>query len=488
MFISRIRAAADDERSPWGSFWFEPLGSRTATGQRVNADTAMQLSAVYACTRVLTEGFAVLPFKLYRPRANGRGRAPVTEHWAYSLFTRRPNVFQNPFIWREMLQGHLVLRGNAFNEIIDDGSGGVAQLLPRHPDRIKIELLGNGSWRYIYTQPDGSQRVIRRDHMWHIRGLSGDGIVGMNPIEMQREAIGGGLAAQEYGNRFFLNDAKPTGGWIEFPGKIADKSARENLTESIKSAISGNNRHRMLTLDQGMKYHEVGMTNKDSQFLESRGQTRSEIAGMFRVPPHMIGDLSRATFSNIEQQSIDFWQNTMLPWCERWEAAVEELIGDDLIEVEFDFRNLMRGDSASRGIYLHNMVLDGVLTRNEAREWEGLDPIEGLDEPLVPANERGLNDPDPSGEAGPGEELPDAEPKPADDESADARMQQLLRGNAARMARRLIAGQAVSSAVLADAMAIPEPWANTWLGLDLSGLTENQLSASLVELATKGNA
>jgi hypothetical protein len=324
--------------------------------------------------------------------------------------------------------------------------------------------------------------------MWHIRGLSGDGIVGMNPIEMQREAIGGGLAAQEYGNRFFLNDAKPTGGWIEFPGKIADKSARENLTESIKSAISGNNRHRMLTLDQGMKYHEVGMTNKDSQFLESRGQTRSEIAGMFRVPPHMIGDLSRATFSNIEQQSIDFWQNTMLPWCERWEAAVEELIGDDLIEVEFDFRNLMRGDSASRGIYLHNMVLDGVLTRNEAREWEGLDPIEGLDEPLVPANERGLNDPDPSGEAGPGEELPDAEPKPADDESADARMQQLLRGNAARMARRLIAGQAVSSAVLADAMAIPEPWANTWLGLDLSGLTENQLSASLVELATKGNA
>ncbi len=487
MFISRIRAAADGDRSPWGSFWFEPLGSRTVTGQRVNADTALQLSAVYACTRVLTEGFAVLPFKLYRPRVGGRGRAPITDHWAYSLFTRRPNQFHNPFIWRELLQGHLVLRGNAFNEIVDDGAGGIAQLLPRHPDRIKIDLLGNDSWRYLYSQPDGSQRVIRRDKMWHIRGLSSDGIVGMNPIEVQRETIGGGLAAQEYGNRFFLNDAKPSGGWIEFPGKIADKSARENLTESIKSAISGNNRHRMLTLDQGMKYHEVGMTNKDSQFLESRGYTRSEIAGMFRVPPHMIGDLSRATFSNIEQQSIDFWQNTMLPWCERWESAVEELIGDDAIEVEFDFRNLMRGDSASRGVYLHNLVLDGVLTRNEAREWEGLDPIEGLDEPLVPANERGLNDPDPAKESGVGESLPDEKTTPADD-SADARMQQLLRGNAARMTRRLLSGQVVSSAVLADALAVTDPVAEKWLSLSRDGYTEEQLAASLVELATKGNA
>jgi HK97 family phage portal protein len=454
MFITRMRAGAADDRSPWGDFFFSSLGSRTASGQRITADGALQLSAVYTCVRVLTESFAVLPFKLYRPRMNGQGRQLVTDHWAHTLFTRAPNRFQNAFIWRELLQGHLVLRGNSFCEIVDDGRGGVAELLPRHPDRIKIEMLDTGSWRYRVTDLDGSQRTVRRDQMWHIRGLSSDGICGYNPIELARETIGAGLAAQDYGNRFFANDAKPSGGWIEYPGRIADKSARQALGEQIKDAISGQNRHKILTLDQGMKYHEVGVSNKDSQFLESRGYTRTEIAGLFRVPPHMVADLSRATFSNIEQQSIDFWQNTMLPWTERWEAAVEDLIGEPDLEVEFDFRNLMRGDAASRGIYLHNLVLDGVITRNEARGWEGLDPIEGLDVPLIPGNERELGDPDPKGEAGPGEELPDAPPAPADDEGTAARLAQVLRGNAARMARRITAGDPPEAEVLASALAI----------------------------------
>ena len=487
MFVSRIRASSSGDRSPWGDFWFAPAGGASAAGQRVNADSAMRLNAVYACVRVLAESFAVLPFKLYRPRAGGRGRELVRNHWAYTLLTRRPNRFQNPFEFRELLQGHLVLRGNAFCEPVEDGQGGIAELLPRHPDRVKIDLLDNDSWRYLYTERDGSQRAIRRDKMWHIRGLSGDGIVGLNPIELQREAIGSGLAAQEYGNRFWANDAKPTGGWIEFPGRIADKATRDTLTESIKGAISGQNRHKILTLDQGMKYHEVGMSNKDSQFLESRAYTRTEIAGMFRVPPHMVGDLSRATFSNIEQQSIDFWQNCMLPWCERWEAAVEALIGDDGLDVEFDFQNLVRGDAASRGAYIHNMVLDGVLTRNEGREMEGRDPIEGLDEPLVPINMRELSDPDPMGEAGPGEALPDAAPAQDDEGGADARLVTIVRGNAARLARRFGKPGAgpIDAAVIADALAIPADAARTWLAQhDPAGQDENSLLAALLALGS----
>ena len=485
MFVSRIRAAVDD-RSPWGDFWFQPVGGRSGTGQVVNADTAMRLSAVYACVRVHTESFAVLPFRLYRPRVGGRGRQLVTDHWAYTLFARRPNRFQNPFEFREMLQGHLSLRGNAFCEPVEDGRGGILELLPRHPDRIQVEVMSDDTWRYRYTERDGTQRIIRRDKMWTIRGLSGDGIVGLNPIEMQRESIGAGLAAQDYGNRFFANDAKPTGGWIEFPGKIADKATRETLGQSIKDAISGRNRHRILTLDQGMKYHEVGVSNKDSQFLESRGYTRTEIAGMFRVPPHMIGDLSRATFSNIEQQAIDFWQNCMLPWCERWEAAVETLIGDDELEVEFDFRNLLRGDATSRAAYAHSGVLDGWLTRNEARELEGYDPIEGLDEPLVPVNERGLDDADPMGETGAAETLPDAEPAPQDG-AADARLAALLTGNSQRMARRIAGGQLASAQVLADALAIAPPAASLWLQRGTGGMTEDQIAAELLALALKGN-
>ena len=510
MFISRHRASMDD-RSPWGDFWFSPVGGTSSAGVMVTADGAMRLGAVYSCVRVLAESFAVLPFKLYRPKVGG-GRTVVTDHWAYTLFTRRPNQFQNRFEFREMLQGHLTLRGNAYCEIVD-GAGGVAQLLPRHPDRIQIETVGEADWRYVYMDRTGTQRRIRRDQMWHIRGLSGDGIVGFSPIEVQRDTIGGGLAAQDYGNRFFMNDAKPSGGWIEYPGKIADKAQRATLGETIREAISGRNRHKILTLDQGMKYHEVGVSNKDSQFLESRGYTRSEIAGIFRVPPHMIGDLSRATFSNIEQQSIDFWQNTMLPWCERWEAAVESLIADDALEVEFDFRNLMRGDAASRAAYFHNGVLDGWLTRNEARELEGYDPIEGLDEPLVPVNERNLNDPDPDGMDGasdaatdtPDSQTPadgqapadpdgDAEDDKADKSgqaSADVRIRDLVASNAARLARRIVrgaaAGKFMGADTIAEGLAVSTNDAQSWLNANYGvSVDEESIGLSLCALGMKG--
>lgn len=448
MFITRPRASFED-RSPYGDFWFEPISSRSLTGARVGADGALRLAAAYACVRILSESFAVLPFRLYRVRPGVRGRRLVTDHWLYRLFARRPNRFQSPFEFREMLQGHLALRGNAYCEIIDDGAGGVAELLPRHPDRVRVELLGNGSWRYLLREADGQQRALRRDQVWHLRGLSSDGIMGLSPVELQREALASGLSAQEYGNRFFANDAKPTGGWIGTPDNVnfADKATRDTYRESVQAAISGANRHKILVLDRGMKYNEVGMTNKDSQFLEARQFNRTEIAGMFRVPPHMIGDLSRSTFSNIEQQSIDFWQGTMLPWCERWESAIETQLltaQDEDLDVDFDFRNLMRGDSDSRAKYIHALVLDGVLTRNEGRELEGYDPIEGLDEPLVPVNERELSEPDPNDdtaseaedEADDDEEsLAPGQPPAGDDEQA-ARLAYLAQATAERAARR----------------------------------------------------
>lgn len=488
MFVSRLRASGGlSDRSPYGDFWFTSLAGRGITGARVNADAAMQLAAVFSCTRVLAESFAVLPFKLYRPRFGGRGREQVTDHWLAQLM-RRPNRYQNRFEWREMMQGHIVLRGNAFNEIVDDGRGGIAELIPLHPDRMRVDLLPNGGWRYQYTDRNGQQTTYRRDQVLHLRGLSGDGIVGMNPIEMQRETVAAGLSAQEYGNRFFANDAKPSGGWIELPGKFADKTARDTFRSSWQEAQAGANRGRVAVLEGGMKYHEVGMTNKDSQFLEARGYNRSEVAGIFRVPPHMIGDLSRATFSNIEQQAIDFWMGTMLPWTERWEAALESLLDPaEQLKVEFDFRNLLRGDAASRGNFIHAMVLDGVLTRNEGREMEGFDPIEGLDEPLMPLNSRGINDPDPMGETGPGEDLPDAVPAEGDDNGADARMARLLHGNAARLARRFVrAGLVTADAQLvAEALDVPHLAAWAWIEQHATTVwTEDTLTGALVALGS----
>lgn len=487
MFLSRFKAASGD-RSPWGDFFFESVSRMTGSGIRVNADTALTHTAVFACVRVRAESFALLPFRLYRAKVGG-GRQRVTDHWLYRLFARQPNRYQTPYEWREMLQAHLDLRGNAFCEIVEDGAGGVAELLPMHPDRTSIELLGERDWRYRYLQRDGSARTLRRDQVWHLRGMGGDGIVGYNPIELARESIGEALQFQAYSSRFFANNATPPA-WIKFPGKFADKATREGVRETIQSAQTGANRGKLMVLDQGMELNALQVNLKDLQFLEARGMKVPEICRLFRVPPHKIAELSKATFSNIEQQSIEFWSDAMQPTAERWESSIEcALLGADTdLEVEFDMRAQMRGDSAARAQYIHNLVLDGVLTRNEGREMEGFDPIEGLSEPLVPVNERNLSDPDPSGEAGAGEQTPDAAPGNGDDSGADARTMALITGNAGRMARRMAAGSWPAADTLADALAVPVDQAAAWLqaaqrsaGVDLN---EVSLSKSLILLGT----
>ena len=353
-FFDRFRGpnASGGDRSPWGDFFFEPVSARTGSGMRVSPDSALRLAAVYACVRVLSESMASLPLVIYQRRADG-GKDKVTDHWLHRLLAKRPNRFQNPFEWREMLQGHLALRGNAYNQIITNAKGEVVELMPLHPDRIRLELLPSGEYRYRFTDRFGSESILPRGEVWHLRGLSSDGLMGMSPIELARENLGMALAAQDYGARFFANDAKPTGGWIEFPGSFKDSEAKKVFRESYQQAQSGANRGKVLVLENGMKFHEVGVTNKDAQFLELRKFQITDVARLFRVPPHMIGDLDRATFSNIEQQSLEFVMHTMTPWAERWEASIESellLEGDD-IEVEFDFANLMRGDAASRASY-----------------------------------------------------------------------------------------------------------------------------------------
>lgn len=385
-FFERFRASSDD-RSTWGDFWFEPVSVRSATGLRVSPDGALRLSAVYACVRILSETMASLPIVLYRKREDG-GKDRVTDHWLYRLLCRRPNRYQNPFEWREMLQGHLALRGNAYCQIITNPSGEITELLPIHPDRVRVEVMRSGEFRYRITDRFGDETVLARSAVWHLRGLSSDGVMGMNPIELARESLGIALAAQDYGARFFANDAKPSGGWIEFPGSFKDPEAKKVFRESYQAAQSGANRGKVLVLENGMKFHEVGVTNKDAQFLELRKFQITDIARLFRVPPHMIADLDRATFSNIEQQSLEFVMHTMTPWAERWEASIEAelLLDNDPLEIEFDFANLMRGDAASRSAYYQSGIQNGWLTRNEARIAENLNPIDGLDEPLRPLN------------------------------------------------------------------------------------------------------
>lgn len=504
MFLTKMRASAADDRSPYGDFWFTPVAARSATGLRVSPDRAMQLPAVLACVRVLAESFSILPLRVYRNVGSTRQR--LTKHWLIDLLARHPNPYQTPFEWREMMQGHLALRGNAYNQIIANRSGNITALMPLHPDRVKIEFIGAGAfnYRYRYTDHDGVERPLARGEVWHLRGLSSDGVMGLSPIALARESAALGLAAQEYGARFFQNDAKPGGGWIEFPGKFKDKPARDTFRESWQEAQSGLNRGKIAILEYGMKFHELGLTNKDSQFLEARQFQVGDVARIFRVPPHLIGDLSKATFSNIEQQSLDFVIHTMTPWAERWESSIETslLLEDEAdIEVEFDFTALLRGDQQARALYYHNGVLDGWMTRNEARDREGMEPLDGLDEPLRPLNmveESQANDPPPPARQ-PVPPQGGGTPKSLDEPACDGadasrwpsrplaneRLFSLIAGNAARMARRIAGGNTISAETLAEALAIPVSYAAHWLETRDASTPEPECFNQLLRLGAR---
>ncbi len=378
---------ASGDRSPYGSFWFSPVGSHTSSGIRVSADTALKLSAVFACVRIISAQFASLPFCLYQIQPDG-SKSRVQKHPIYTLLARKPNRFQNAFEWREMLAAHLALRGNAYNQIITDARGQIIELVPLHPDRVTILVASDGDYHYNYTDPAGNISVFARGEIWHLRGLSSDGIIGLSPIALARDAIGGAIAAQDYGARFFANDATPTGGWVEYPGQFKDKQSREQFRESLQEAQSGINRGKLAVFEFGMKYHQISVTPEDAQFLETRRFQVTDIARWFGVPPHKIGDLDRATNNNIEQQALEFVQETLGPMAERWEASIEaELLPDDTdLVAEFQFSQLMRGDSQARATFYNMGIQAGWLTRNEARIAENMDPIPGLEAPLRPLN------------------------------------------------------------------------------------------------------
>ena len=496
-FFDRFRGsgssnASGGDRSPWGDFSFESISARTSSGMRVSPDSALRLAAVYACVRILAETIASLPLVVYQRRPDG-GKDRVTDHWLYRLMAKRPNRFQNPFEWREMLQGHLALRGNAFNQIITNPRGEIIELMPIHPDRVKIELLPSGEYRYQISDRSGTEVILPRGEVWHLRGLSSDGLMGMSPIELARENLGTALAAQGYGARFFANDAKPTGGWIEFPGSFKDSEAKKVFRESYQHAQSGSNRGKVLVLENGMKFHEVGVTNKDAQFLELRKFQITDVARLFRVPPHMIADLDRATFSNIEQQSLEFVMHTMTPWAERWEASIQSelLLESDDIEIEFDFANLMRGDASSRSSYYQSGIQNGWLTRNEARIAENLNPIDGLDQPLRPLNmveEDVAEDLEIDTQAEAAEPPEQKAIEPSEDESVtrlNGRYSALVKTTSERLARRIGRSDHLAEKdilLISQALAVPLDQVLLWASQIDEPLDQKQLTESLISL------
>lgn len=363
------------------------LSNMSAAGISVTPDTAMRASAVFSCVRVLSETMASLPLILYRRLPDG-GRERATDHRLYSVLGRRPNAIQTRFEWMEQSTAHINLRGAAYSKIIGDRRGNV-QLIPLHPTRVTPRILDSGKLAFEYMPVNGVKEILLQDEVLRVPFMVLDGVTPLSVIGAQRETIGASLALQDYGSKFFANDARPSM-WIEFPGKFKDVDAAREFRKSFQEGQTGENRHKAAVMEQGMKIHELGISNEDAQFLETKNALRSEIAGMFRMQPHLIGDLSKSTNNNIEQQSLEFVMYTMSPWVQRFEQAMSrDLLREDEQEeyfFEFLVDGLLRGDSKSRSQLYKDAIFAGWMSRNEVRAKENLNKAEGLDEYIAPVN------------------------------------------------------------------------------------------------------
>jgi HK97 family phage portal protein len=385
--ISRLRGEAPWPPPPSDDFWYQPVGQISATGMRVNADALMRLDAVMACVRCISEDIGALPVKVYRKRADGT-KEEFNQHPIADLLRYRPNKWQTAFEFMEMLQGHLELRGNGYAQIVSGPRGAVDQLVPLHPDRVKPVRLTNGDVAYEVQQKTGEKLTLLQDEMFHLRGFSSDGLTGQSPIQIASEAAAGGIAAQDYANRFWANDSKPGSGYLEHPGKMSAEAA-ERLRKSWQENHSGANRHKVAVLEEGLKYHEVGVSNKDAQFLEFRKFNRAQVAALFRVPAHKIGETEKAaTFASVEQFALMYVTDCIWPRVCRWEQAIARdlIIAPSLYFVEFVLEALERGDIKTRYEAYASAITNGWMTRNEVRRRENLNPLPGLDEPLQPLN------------------------------------------------------------------------------------------------------
>ena len=371
------------------------LGGSTS-GKTVTERSAMQMTAVYSCVRILAEAIAGLPLHLYTYKEDG-GKEKAIGHPLYLLLHDEPNPEMSSFVFRETLMTHLLLWGNAYAQIIRNGKGEVVALYPLMPNRMTVDRDSSGQLFYSYqmnnsdapTMKTGTV-ILKPSDVLHIPGLGFDGLVGYSPIAMAKNAIGLAIATEEYGAKFFANGATP-GGLLEYPGTVKDP---DRVRESWNKGFSGSqNAGKVAILEEGMKYTPISIAPEQAQFLETRKFQINEIARIFRVPPHMVGDLEKSSFSNIEQQSLEFVKYTLDPWVVRWEQSLSRALFTPEEKKKYFFKfnveGLLRGDYQSRMNGYATARQNGWMSANDIRELENLDRIpaeEGGDLYLINGN------------------------------------------------------------------------------------------------------
>ena len=360
-------------------FFFGP----STAGKTVNEHTALQIAAVYGCVRVLAESVASLPLQVFE-ETEGGNRRKALDNRLYFLLHDEPNPEMTSATMRETMMAHILLFGNAYAQIIRNGRGEVLALYPLMPNRVSMERDDKtGQLYYRYSRYDqepptmeGNTVILMPEDVLHIPGMAMDGLVGMSPIAACRNVVGAGLAADEYSSMYFAHGAAPMG-TLEHPGTLKNpEKLRENWTQ-----VYGGTRNagRVAVLEEGMKFTPISISPQDSQLLETRKFTVEEICRIFRVPPHMVQSLDRATFSNIEQLSLDFVMYSLMPYLKRWEQALtKSLLNDEEKKryfIRFNVDGLLRGDYKSRMEGYSIGINNGFLSPNDVRALEGLDMI-----------------------------------------------------------------------------------------------------------------
>ena len=315
-FLSGLFHSRDKPTNSTNGSAYRFLFGGSNSGKAVNERSAMQMTAVYACVRILSESIAGLPVHIYK-YTNSGSKEKAINHPLYRLIHDEPNPEMTSFVFRETLMTHLLLYGNAYAQIIRNGKGEVIALYPLMANRMSVDRDDKGHLYYQYQMQDSDAPtmkngtvILKPSDVLHVPGLGFDGLVGYSPIAMAKNAIGLAIATEEYGAEFFANGATP-GGILEYPGTVKNPEA---VRESWTKGFSGNNSHKVAVLEEGMKYTPISIFPNEAQFLETRKFQIDEIARIFRVPPHMVGDLEKSSFSNIEQQSLEFVKYTLEPW------------------------------------------------------------------------------------------------------------------------------------------------------------------------------
>ena len=380
-FISGLFRSRDKPTNSINGSSYRFLFGGSTSGKSVNERSAMQMTAVYACVRILSESIAGLPVHLYQYK-DGGSKAKAIDHPLYTLLHDEPNPEMTSFVFRETLMTHLLLWGNAYAQIIRNGKGQVVGLYPLMPNRMSVDRDDKGQLYYQYQMQDSDANTgktgtvtLKPSDVLHIPGLGFDGLVGYSPIAMAKNAIGLSIATEEYGAKFFANGATP-GGLLEYPGTVKNPDA---IRESWSKGFSGSNSHKVAILEEGMHYTPISISPEQAQFLETRKFQIDEIARIFRVPPHMVGDLEKSSFSNIEQQSLEFVKYTLEPWIVRWEQSLNRALLTDSEKaayfVQFNVDGLLRGDYQSRMNGYATARQNGWMSANDIRELENLDRI-----------------------------------------------------------------------------------------------------------------